>query len=309
MQLVLTRPRLSLGVTLCLVSAAGFGMSAIFAKETYASGTGVHTMLTLRFVIAALLFWLLVALRAQGRRPASRTFPRGRVLLHCVGLGAVGYACQAAFYFGALARISGSLAALLLYTYPPLVAGVAVALRRERMDARKTVALTCSVGGVLLLLGGGVEGGAASGVLMALAAGATYAIYLTVADGLPDDLDLYVLSAIVCTGAAVSLSLAGLVTGGLEAPAEAAGWLWTALLAVFATFLPIVCLLAGMRAVGASTAAIVSYAEPAVAVASTALVYGESLTVAQAVGGVVVLSTVAILRTNDRQREAVSSVA
>ncbi|HEX2312357.1 MAG TPA: DMT family transporter [Thermomonospora sp.] len=293
-------------MTVCVLSAAGFGLSAIFAKETYATGTGVQTMLTVRFALAAALFWLLVAWRARDRPTA---FPRGRALLHSVGLGMVGYACQAACYFGALARISGSLAALLLYTYPPLVAGLAVALRRERMDRRRAAALACSVTGVLLLLGGGVEGGAATGVALALGAAAAYALYITVAAGLPDDLDLYVLSAIVCTGAAVTLAVAGLATGEPMMPANAEGWLWTTLLAVLSTFMPIVCLLAGVRAVGASTAAILSYAEPAVTVASTALVYGETLTAAQIAGGLVVLATVFVLRTEDGQRDGSTSVA
>ena len=48
------------------------------------------------------------------------------------GLGAVGYAMQSAFYFGALTRIDASLVGLLLYAYPALVLLLAYALRRER---------------------------------------------------------------------------------------------------------------------------------------------------------------------------------
>ncbi|WP_103937914.1 DMT family transporter [Thermomonospora echinospora] len=280
--------RTSLGTTLCLISAAGFGMSAVFAKETYQAGAGVQTMLTVRFALAALLFWALVA----WRRPA---FPAGRTLLTCVGLGAVGYACQATFYFGSLARIDGSLAALLLYTFPPIVTVIAIALGRESMDRRRLTALACSVLGVLLLLGSGVRPGAAGGVALALAAACTYALYLTVANGLPEDLDLYLVSAIVCTSAAVSLALISVSTGSWQPPAQPDGWLWTGLLAVFSTFVPIICMLAGMRVVGASTAAIVSYAEPAVTVASTALVYGERLAPTQFLGGAVVLVAVLIL--------------
>ena len=33
------------GVALCLVSAAGFGLMAIFAKEAYAAGLGVTALL------------------------------------------------------------------------------------------------------------------------------------------------------------------------------------------------------------------------------------------------------------------------
>ncbi|WP_433237092.1 DMT family transporter [Streptosporangium sp. CA-135522] len=283
-----TTARYSAGAALCLISATGFGLAPIFARETYAAGVGVSTMLTVRFGLAAAVFCIMVA----WRRPAV---PTRRTLVVCALLGAVGYACQAAFYFGALTVISAPLVALLLYTYPALVTGIAVVLRRQSLDRRRVAALGCSAVGLLLLLG---TGGSADtgGVLLGLGAAVAYAIYLTVAEGLPDDLDLYLLSAVVCTGAAGSLAAAASVTGSLHPPFVAAGWLWMALLALISTVIPIVTMFAGVRAVGASTAAILSCAEPAVTVASTALVYGEQPAAGQVVGGAIVLATIFVLR-------------
>ncbi|MDI1462453.1 DMT family transporter [Catellatospora sp. KI3] len=279
------------GVALCLLAAAGFGVSAVFAKHAYAAGLNVPTLLTARFALAAVLLWAVVA----WRRPQ---LPTGRSLLVAIGLGAIGYACQSGLYFGALARIDASLTALLLYAYPALVTVIAVVLRRERADRRRLAALACSAGGLLLMLGaGGVKGSAAgAGVLLALGAAVAYSLYLTVSEGLPADLDLFAVTAIVCTGAAVSLGLTGLVTGSLHAPAEASAWVWVALLAACSTVVPIACVFVGVREVGASTAAILSCAEPAVTVAAMALVFGERLTPAQAVGGLAVLASVAVLQ-------------
>ncbi|MFF5211180.1 DMT family transporter [Streptosporangium sp. NPDC000396] len=288
------RSRFLLGAVLCLTAASGFGTAAIYAKESYRAGAGMPTMLTVRFVLAAVFFWALVA----WRRPA---FPARRTLTVCLALGAVGYACQAAFYFGALTRINASLVSLLLYAYPALVTGIAVALRRESLDRRRVAALACSVSGLLLLLGTGGAGGpgAAGGVLLGLGAAGVYAIYLTVADGLPRDLDLYLLSALVCTGAAVSIAVAALMTGSLRPPAQPVGWPWMAMLALISTVVPVICTFAGVREVGASTAAILSCAEPAVTVASTALVYGERLTLGQLSGGAVILATVFVLKARE----------
>lgn len=282
------------GAGLVLISAAGFGVSPVFAKAAYAAGVTVPTMLSVRFAIAAAVLWAVTAWRRPG-------WPPRRVLLAGVGLGAVGYASQSALFFGALARIDASLAALLLYVYPVLVTALAVVLRRETPNRRRLVALGCSAVGVLLLLGTGGGGGtggsvAVSGVLLALGAAAMYALYLTIADGLPAQLDLYLLSAVVCTAAAVSLGSAGLVTGSLRAAAEPIGWLWIVLLALVSTVLPVSCLFGGLRAVGAPTAAILSCAEPAVTVALTVVVYGERLSPGQAVGAVVILGAVAALR-------------
>ena len=286
------------GTLLCLVSAAGFGLGPVFAKAAYAAGAGVPTVLALRFTIAAAVLWAVVA----WRRPR---WPGRRVLLGCVALGAVGYAAQSGLYYGSLTRIDASLAALMVYVYPALVVVLALVLRRERPQRRRTVALVCSACGVALLLGiggpsatgAGVDG---IGVLLALGAAVVYAFYLTVVDGLPADLDLYLLAAVVCTSAAVSLTVAGLVTGSLRTPTQPSGWAWIAMLALVSTILAMGCQFAGIRVVGASTLAILSCAEPAVAVLATAVVYGERLTAVQCVGGLVVLASVAVLQLRRR---------
>jgi drug/metabolite transporter (DMT)-like permease len=154
---------------------------------------------------------------------------------------------------------------------------------------------------LLLSTGGGTGPAHLPGVLLALGAAIAYALYLTVADGLPPGLDLYLLSAIVCSSAAISLGAAGWAAGNLHAPTRTSGWFWIALLTLVSTVIPIMCLFAGVRLVGASTAAILSCAEPAVTVTSAALIYNERLTAIQAIGGALVLLAVVVLqwRRND----------
>jgi drug/metabolite transporter (DMT)-like permease len=52
------------GIALCVLSACGFGAMAIFAKEAYAAGVTVVTLLSLRFLLAAALFWAAPGSRA-----------------------------------------------------------------------------------------------------------------------------------------------------------------------------------------------------------------------------------------------------
>ncbi|MFI6816504.1 DMT family transporter [Nonomuraea sp. NPDC050328] len=287
------RSVVSAGALLCLVSATGFGLSPLFAKEAYAAGVGVPTLLAVRFAVAAALFWVIVA----WRRP---TVPPRRTLAVAAALGAVGYACQAAFFFGALTLADASLVSLLLYAYPALVTVLAVLLRRESLDVRRAAALACSAAGLVLLLGAGGSAHSA-GVLLALGAAVAYSLYLTVAAGLPAGLDLYLLSAIVCTGAAASIGLTASATGTLVLPVRLDAWVWTVVLAVVSTVVPVITMFAGVRAVGAPTAAILSCVEPAITVASTALVYGERLSAPQLAGGLAVLASVAVLQIPGRR--------
>lgn len=285
------RPTSVLGVGLCLLSAVAFGLAALFGKECFAAGFSVSSMLASRFGFAALVFWLIVAIR----RPA---LPGPRLLLGCLALGGIGYAVQAACYFGALTRIDASLVGQILYVYPAVVVVLGLALRRERASRRKFAALGCSISGLVLLLGFAGSNGpvAASGVVLALCSALTYALYITGANGLPGDFDVYLLSALVCSSAAVSVAGFGAATGSLRAPAHPAGWLWLVPMALVCSVISIGCFLGGLRLVGASTAAILSCLEPVVTVASAVVVFGDRFNAGQVVGAAVVLAAVVLLR-------------
>ena len=116
---------------MCLGSGAAFGAMAIFGKLAYGEGATVGTLLAVRFVLAAALFWALVLAGGGARELRALGRPRHR---HRPRLGACGYAIQAGCYFAALERIDASLLSLLLYTFPAIVAAAAVALGRERID-------------------------------------------------------------------------------------------------------------------------------------------------------------------------------
>jgi drug/metabolite transporter (DMT)-like permease len=285
------RPSSALGVGLCLLSAVAFGLAAVFAKQCFASGFSVSSMLAGRFGIAALVFWLIVAIR----RPA---LPGPRLLLTCLALGGLGYAVQAACYFSALTLIDASLVGQILYVYPAVVLVLGLALRRETASRRKFIALGCSVSGLALLLGYAGSNGpvAPAGVLLAFCSALTYALYITVANGLPQDFDVYLLSALVCSSAAVSVGSFGLTTGSLQAPTLPSGWLWLLPLALISSVISIGCFLGGLKLVGASTAAILSCLEPVVTAASAIVVFSERVNAGQVVGAAVVLAAVVLLR-------------
>src|SRR4029077_2026434 len=96
------------GTAVFLMSAAAFGAMGVFGKLGYDNGVTVGTLLSVRFVLAAALFWLLGAgrgLRSLGRRD----------LRIAMALGVCAYAAQAGGYFAALSRIDVSVLALLIY--------------------------------------------------------------------------------------------------------------------------------------------------------------------------------------------------
>ena len=279
------------GVALVLLSAVGFGLMAVFAKEAYRSGVSVPSLLALRFAIAAGTFWAIVAVRRRGLAPASDGSSR-RLTLIGLALG-LGYAAQAAGYFGALTRIDASLTSLLLYVYPALVFAGAVALGRERPDQRRVLA----TGGVALVLAGGGAGGLDGlGVALGLFAAVSYAGYILVTDSVVGAFDPFRLGALVTTGAAGAMWTYGLLSGGLDFSFAASGWLWIVALSLISTVGAVGAFTLGLARVGPSTASIVSTIEPVVTVGLVMAVFGERLAPVQLAGGALVLAAVILLQ-------------
>jgi drug/metabolite transporter (DMT)-like permease len=280
----------SRGALLCLGSGAAFGAMAVFGTLAYAQGATVGTLLAVRFSLAAVLFWALVA--ATGGARLTR-----RDALAALALGAVGYASQAGCYFAALARLDASLLSLLLYTFPAIVAVAAVALGRERADARRAVALALATGGIALVVAGAGAGALDPlGAALGLAAAVVYSTYILVGDGIAGRVDPRVLSALVCTGAAATLTLASAALGDLRPGAlTPAGWGWIAALAAISTVAAISLFFAGLRRVGPTTASILATMEPLTTVLLAFLVFGETLGIVQSVGGALVLAAVVTL--------------
>lgn len=280
---------------MCVGSGAAFGAMAIFGKLAYDNGANVGTLLAIRFVLAAALFWILAlagrALLAELRALAPRD------IAIALGLGAAGYALQAGCYFTALERIDASLLSLLLYTFPAMVAVAAVALGRERLTPRRLIALALASAGLVLVLAGAGAGSIdALGAGLALSAAVVYSTYILVSDGVAARVRPGLLSALVCTGAAVSLVASTALLGQLR-PAEVtgAGWGWLAALALVSTVVAIALFFAGLRRVGPTTASILATVEPVVTVLLAFAVFGETLGPVQLVGGGFVVAAVLAL--------------
>jgi len=283
------------GVAMCVASGAAFGAMAIFGKLAYEQGATVGTLLATRFALAAALFWALLAARG-GARIARRDAVAG------LALGAVGYASQAGCYFAALERIDASLLSLLIYTFPAIVAVAAVVLGRERADARRAAALVLASSGIALVVAGAGAGALDPlGAALGAAAAVVYSAYILLGDGIAGRVDPRTLSALVCTGAAVTLAAASAALGDLR-PGEltVAGWGWLAALAAVSTVGAISLFFAGLRRVGPTTASILSTVEPLVTVVLAFLVFGETLGIVQTLGGALVLAAVVTLARRSR---------
>jgi drug/metabolite transporter (DMT)-like permease len=288
------------GALFCLASAAGFGAMGIFGKLAYDEGATVGTLLASRFVFAAALLWLFVACTGGARdlRALSR-----RDIGIALALGAVGYGAQAGGYFAALDRLDASLLSLLVYTYPVIVTVAAIALGRESGSRRTAVALALASTGLVLVLAGAAAGALdAVGAVLGLGTAVAYSTYILTSEGVAGRVGPLALSTLVCTGAAVSLTVGGLAGGDLDpGSVSAGGFAWLGSLAVVSTVGAVALFFAGLRRVGPTAASILSTLEQVVTVLLAFVVFGESLGPVQLAGGGLVLLAVLAVRVPPRR--------
>jgi drug/metabolite transporter (DMT)-like permease len=298
----------SAGALICLASAVAFGAMGIFGKLAYDEGATVGTLLAVRFVLAAALFWALVAGTGAARR--LRTLARRDIGIS-LALGGVGYSAQAGAYFTALRRLDASLLSLLVYTFPAMVTVAAIALGRERASRRTAGALVLASAGLFLVLAGAGAGALDPlGTLLGISAAVVYSTYILTSAGVADRVGPLVLSALVCTGAATTLTLASAAGGDLRlGDVSAAGFGWLAGIAVVSTVGAVSLFFVGLRRVGPTTASILSTAEPLTTVVLAFLAFGESLGPVQLVGGGLVLGAVLVLSAPARLRRTAFAVS
>jgi drug/metabolite transporter (DMT)-like permease len=267
----------TMGVIFILMAAIGFGAMALCANLAYANGVNTASLLMLRFMIAAVV----VAVLARGK-----PWPGPRALRRYLGMGCV-YALMAWSYFSALHYASSATVALLLYTFPAIVAVVAALLKIDRFGVAEALAVLCAVGGMLLLLGGKLQGNA-SGFAWALTSAACYATYILMGSNITD-------AGHPLTGSVLVLGSAGLIftalalAQGVHLPNTLPATLAVVFLALFSTAMAIVAFVAGLGRIGPTLAAVLSTLEPVVTITLGIAFLGETLQSNTLSGGALIL--------------------
>ncbi|WP_126425163.1 DMT family transporter [Brevibacillus marinus] len=274
-----------LGSVYVLISAASFALIPIFALYAYQGGVSVSTLLFLRFLIAAGLFFSYLFLRKRERLNVTR-----QQLLQLLLLGGVCYTLQSILYFSSVAYIPASLAVLMFYTFPIFVALLAFLVDKEPLKRRTVLSILLAMSGLVLVLGTSFGEVAIGGVLLAVGSAVCNAIYIILGSRTVRHLSPLLMSGYVSLFAACSLFIVGLSTGGLSFSFAAGAW-WAVLsVAVICTVIAMFSLYRGLSLVGPVRTAVLSMIEPVVTILFSALLLAEQLTWLQLLGGAIVLT-------------------
>lgn len=275
-----------LGAAWVVISAAGFGAMAIFAKLAYRDGVDLATMLFLRFSFAGVL---LVAW-AVWRRVR---WPCGRDLALLVAMGGIGYVGQAYCYFAALRHASAGVVALLLYLYPAIVVVISALLFRQRVGLLRGGAVALALAGTALTVGGDLQSDLL-GIWLGVGAALVYSTYILVGAGVMQRVDPLPAAAVVIVSTALVYGVAAGI-GGPAWPTSLGGWAAVMAIALFSTAFAILGFFKGMERLGAADASTLSTLEPLITLLLAALVLGETTTLWQGLGGGLIVAAVVLL--------------
>ena len=274
------------GLAFTLASAVFLSVLGVTTQLAFDAGASVGTLLSGRFLVAAAILWPLVWLIGRAR-PVRRQVAAGLLL-------GVGFSAHAWLFSASLARLDAGLVDLLLFTYPALVMLGAVALRRERWSGRGALALGTALAGTALVLAGGLGTIDPLGVALALGSAVAYAGYILTSAGQLERTDPFLLTALVTTGAAFTLTAAGFARSDVSLDADVSVLASVAVVGLVATA-GMSTFVAGISRLGASRASIVSAVQPALTPIVGFAVFADRLGPAQVLGGILVVAGVVIL--------------
>jgi drug/metabolite transporter (DMT)-like permease len=283
-----------LGFILILLTVTGYSFFAIWARQLTAAGMQPLDIATWRFLIAVPLLWLLVRLR---RAPESaRPLPRLALLA-----GGPLLTIAALAGFTGLTLIPASVYILLYYSYPAIVALIAV-VRGERLSMISWLALGLTLAGVALTMPDLREGlqqsGNVGGFVLAMINALAVALYFVFSNRvLRDHTDMPRASLWSLTGALIPLLVIGLLRPA-PAPPTSGAWLSMFALVIISTIIPVVTLNAGIQKLGAVRASIMSTLEPILTLILAVIVLGDRLTLIQLIGGALILASVIMVQLN-----------
>ena len=290
-----------LGALQILLSGMLWGSMGVFV-HALSDGFGLTSMqiACARFTLATLAFAVILFCKDKS---AFKVRWRDVPLFFATGL--VSVLAFSWCYFTAIQQMTMSMAAILLYTSPIWVMLLSAVLFKEKITAKKILALVLAFGGCICVSGGGGGKMTLLGLLTGLGAGLGYGLYSIFSTFLlrrysPLTVTTYAF-AIGTVGAWILCDPGDMIAKVAAAPPVSIGF-WIVACSIVTEFFPYLMFTNGLRSVPASRAAIIATIEPVVATI-IGIIRGEPMTFFVAIGVIAVISAILVLNIHPKEKE------
>ena len=275
------------GYILGSIAAASYGMNPLFALPLYKAGMDPDSVLFFRYLFAIPLLGIMIKARGRSFKiQRKETFP-----LIIMGLLV---ALSSLTLFLSYNYMAAGIASTLLFVYPIMVALIMAMVFKEKLALQTIVCILLALGGIGLLYKS-EDGSTLSliGTLLVFASSLSYARYIVGINqtSLKNVATLKVTFYVLLFG--LSLFVARLLYSGvLNTPDQWYLWANLLALAVFPTAISFLCTTGAIQYIGSTPTAILGALEPVTAIFFGIAVFGESLTVRESFGLVMIIVAV-----------------
>jgi len=271
-----------------LIALLCYSLCVILARIVYGHGGDALAVLISRMGVFFFFLWIYFAV--SGRSIALER----RDLLGSMLIGAV-VAVQSYSYYSAFQYIPVSLAVLIFYTYPTLVALVSRALARTPLGPAMIAVLVAAFFGLALVLEASIADVETHGLIRAGMASLGMTITVMLASRILARVDPQVM-AFYSAGVTSAIYVAAAMTmGAATAPASFVGWAALIAMPLVYTF-GLLGWYASLRVLGTVRASFVSNFEPLFTVLLAAILLGETMSLRQMMGGALVVGAVVAIQ-------------
>ena len=298
---LMKKGNIKIGILLIILAACFWGSMGIFVRKLGEYGFSSIQIVSIRITIAALVFCIILLIKD---RTGFRISPRDIPLFLGLGLGSILFFTVC--YFSAIAIMSLSTAAILLYTSPIWIMLMSMLFFHEKMNSRKLVALVLAFTGCVLVSGISGDGMTVTGILLGLGAGFGYGLYsilgtIALRKYSPYTVTTYTF-VVAAIGSWIICQPADLISKFKAAGSPSGLLLFCILTAILTAVIPFLFYTLGLRTVEAGRAGILATIEPLVATVIGMICFSEPVTILSGAGIVLILTAVVILNCKGRQK-------
>ena len=289
------RRRLRIGLAVLLLSTVAFGINNVLARWSYDHGTNVLTLLVGRTTVALLAVAAYLSFMRLWRRIARADLP-------ILGIAALAFTTGTVLLLESFRFLPVSLAILLFYLFPIIVALIYLATGEERLTPIGWIGIVAAFFGLAMALEvfNGFDFNAV-GVALSVAAAFCLAINIALTHRL-----MRRVPGILVTFWLFAFSQLVFVVGmvavvGVALPDRGEGVLVFSA-AVVAGPIAIITFYVGLSLAGGTRTALVMNAEPLTTILFAAAILGEALGWLQYAGAAVVIASIVLVTLAERQR-------
>jgi DME family drug/metabolite transporter len=223
-------------------------------------------------------------------------------------MGIAGIAGANYFYYYAIAETTVATAIVIQYTAPVYVLGYLVLRGRQQASLERIGSVFLAIAGVAMVIGMvhprsawpfvGVAavGGSVAGVVAAILASFSFAIYTVMSKGLVQRHSLWTVFLYAVGGASMFWQVVNPFWKVAMAHYRPAQWGFLFLFAIWSMLAPFSCFLQGMRELDPTRAIVTASLEPVVAILCAVLFLGEHVDATQMLGMVIVLAATIVIQ-------------